>query len=510
MFVHRRKRKESGYVIDHFTDISAKDVQTIGLTQLSQLVQDSPNIPCLLFCKHDDREFKKQIKVMSNFHRVGKKTIMEDPELTSHFRSSRKLLALTDLEDASIKKDDLWSIVGREFLAVVRPFIMSQLLPYQQQVITNLTTNKGVLGKLAIISGPGGSGKTNVALFIAAAFLGHVMVTEPSAKRRTEDRDDFLKQCDNRLRSVELGSDVDDSDGDEDTWKESVIKEAEFVPTVKQLGKVLLVSPTNVSVDSVVEKAKVIFDKVCEHAGVPKVAVIRLHSITTENQAIIPQIDPLWNNGPKALNTLDMSIVVENELAELIQSRYIRAHQAPKYRDIFDTRFNLVMCSNSRYVLEMAGVHPMSLEIESLFTKKELKVIEAELNDLFLAQEAFNDCGGKLTPEWRKRIGRVAKVGMRILLEHARVVACTTSVMLESNVYKLMQPHIIICNKMARDHESKTAGLFSMFPTTERYVLVGDPLQSSLLSLVNDRAVVFKNQQALPLFTRFLFGGFPA
>jgi hypothetical protein len=125
-----------------------------------------------------------------------------------------------------------------------------------------------------------------------------------------------------------------------------------------------------------------------------------------------------------------MSIVVENELAELIQSWYICAYQAPKYCDIFDTRFNLVMCSNSRYVLEMAGVHLMSLEIKLLFTKKELRVIEAELNDLFLAQEAFNDYGSKLTLEWRKRIGCVAKVGMRILLEHACVVACTTSVML--------------------------------------------------------------------------------
>jgi hypothetical protein len=56
-----------------------------------------------------------------------------------------------------------------------------------------------------------------------------------------------------------------------------------------------------------------------------------------------------------------------------------------------------------------------------------------------------------------------------------------------------MQPHIIICDEMARDHESKTAGLFLMFPTTERYVLVGDLLQSLLLLLVNDRAVVFKN-----------------
>jgi hypothetical protein len=50
---------------------------------------------------------------------------MEDPKLTSHFRSSRKLLTLTDLEDASIKKDDLWLIVSCEFLTVVRLFIMS-------------------------------------------------------------------------------------------------------------------------------------------------------------------------------------------------------------------------------------------------------------------------------------------------------------------------------------------------------------------------------------------------
>jgi hypothetical protein len=192
MFVERRCI-DGVYVMDEFTDITDEDMTNSTIRSMSARVCDQPDIPVRLFFVHDDKEFKKDMKVLSFFHQVGIKSMAEDPELTSKMTEYRSVIQLRDLESPSISRKSLWSTIVPERLESVERYIMSKLLPHQRQVVEELTTDEGVLASTAFIMGPGGSGKTRTALLASAPFLLDVFETEPTAIRRHEARKAFLK-----------------------------------------------------------------------------------------------------------------------------------------------------------------------------------------------------------------------------------------------------------------------------------------------------------------------------
>jgi hypothetical protein len=304
-----------------------------------------------------------------------------------------------------------------------------------------------------------------------------------------------------------------DNDAQEgDAWRPVNVQDPTSIvyPRVKTRGKILLISPTNSGVDNLVLEAKQVYDGVCDHLNIPRVPVVRLHSPNVENRALFEQLNPSFEDGPTPSRNIDINVLVEAELAALIQRRYLEARKGSDYRNIRDRRFKEAMCSESRYVLELAGVLDMSEEIRNVFTADELVEHKAILSDLTEASEAFDELGDRLTPEWRKRIAKAAKLGLQIMMMHAPVIACTTSVMLEGSVIALVQPHIFVGDEMARDIESKTAGIYSCYPSTEFRVLVGDLLQiPPQMFVTDDRAVVFQQQRLTPMFLRFYKGGFP-
>jgi hypothetical protein len=634
MFVERR-RINGTYIMDEFTNITDEDMTNSTIQSMSARLYDQPDIPVRLFFVHDDKEFKKDMKVLSFFQQVGIKSMAEDLELTSKMTEYRSVIQLRDLESPFISRKSLWSTIVPERLESVERYIMSKLLPYQRQVVEELTTDEGVLGSIAFIMGPGGSGKTRTGLLASAPFLLDVFETEPTAIRRHEARKAFLKDSpvaplpvsteyevlqetasaspseaiaddpvadardDELTENVRVIMDLSKSivkmnlagednadlclqlaallDATDFTGAESIItasisdshqdclRKMERLPAlvlqmrnegnhtiarsfeallaeamvhdifynhaaelavdkpvatdvasssanlrVKTRGKILLVSPINSGVDNLVLEAKYVYDGVCDHLNIPRVPVVRLHSPNVENRALFEQLNPSFEDGPVLPQNIDINVLVEAELAALIQRRYLEARKGSDYRNIRDRRFKEAMCSESRYVLELAGVLDMSEEIRNLFTADELVKYKAILSDLTEASEAFDELGDRLTPEWRKRIARAAKLGLQIMMMHAPVIACTTSIMLEDSVIALVQPHIIVGDGMARDIESKTAGIFSCYPSTEFRVLVDDLLQIPPQMFVTDkRAVAFQQQRFTPMFLRFYNGGFP-
>lgn len=290
LLVSRRRRKDGTLVQGELSSAAVIDVAaSTSIKRMKRLNQSQDPEHVTLFTEPNDKEAKNMLDGLDSIHIPSTN---EDESLVEHVKIVRNLMKLTDID--ALPRKGLWEAIHPEDRERARPLVYEHARPHQRPVIDYLVSDSGLVAYTGMIRGPPGCGKTDVALNALKPFVsGRVQVPRSIYHRARAQREEYLKDTPVTVPGVVI----------ED--KSPVVNTAPKAQVLLENGRILLLSPTNEGVDSLVEKAKQLYLPYLERLGYPKVGIVRAHSLATECKASIAFTNPMFRDGELAPENLD-------------------------------------------------------------------------------------------------------------------------------------------------------------------------------------------------------------
>lgn len=444
--------------------LTVKDLTTMQHSSvLRTWSRNNSKKPVVIYTKKGEEECKR---LMNNITMLKVSHDLRDtyPAKAEALKAQTELLLMKNF--TQLKRSGLFKDVDAGQWDQARQILMSYLRDYQLNAFTEMEDN-GLYENTACVTGPSGSGKSYLAFVIAAAYTLDINIP------------DF-------------------QDGNPEMH-------------TTQPGRVTFCGIQNDTVDEVYRVLRLITSRFMSEMKMPAKLVLRLHSPSSEIDAVVAMSRPLYKPRQKKLPlNHDPNTKVTDSLPRSLLNAYLAHYRGTGDASIQDRRMKEVDGSAASYILELANVPGFrrSPEVLETFTKGELTHLENKLKPILHAHQVLLTNGDVMDDDIKRAVKDAAEAGYDALLEKAAIVCTTSSVATEMTFNVVRQTHAVFLEEAGRANDAEFAGYFSHYWNAQLRMFIGSINQLPPMVFGNSLENPFQKQLTLSPLVRLHVTGF--
>ncbi|CAN9382132.1 unnamed protein product [Alternaria alternata] len=393
------------------------------------------------------------------------------PQISRHIPAKAAALeAQTELllmkNFTQLKRSKLFKDIDEGQWSQARTILVSYLRDYQLNAFTEMEDN-GLYENTVCVTGPSGSGKSFLAFVIAMAYILDINVP-------------------------------DSQEGNPEMY-------------ITQPGRVTFCGIQNDTVDEVYRVLRPITSRFMGEMKMPAKLVLRLHSPSSEIDAVVAMSRPFFDPNEKELPYYyNPNIKVTDGLPRSLLDAYLTHYRGTSDTSICNRRMKELDGSAANYILELANLpgFPRSSELLATFTNGELTDLEDKLAPIIQAYRDLLDNGDVMDNDIKRAVKSAAKTGYYALLEKAAVVCTTSSVATEMSFNVVRQSHAVFLEESGRANDAEIAGYFSHYWQAQLRMFIGSTNQLPPMVFGNSLDNPFQKQLLLSPLLRLQATGF--
>ncbi|CAN9356776.1 unnamed protein product [Alternaria alternata] len=419
--------------------------------------------PIVIYTNNDEKDCKR---LMNNFAKLKVSHKFRDtyPAKAAALEAQTELLLMKNF--TQLKRSELFKDIDKGQWSQARTILVSYLRDYQLNAFTEMEDN-GLYENTACVTGPSGSGKSFLAFVIAMAYILDINVP------------DF-------------------QEGNPEMY-------------TTQSGRVTFCGIQNDTVDEVYRVLRLITSRFMSEIKMPAKLVLRLHSPSSEIDAVVAMSRPFFDPDEKELPYYyNPNIKVTDGLPRSLLDAYLTHYRGTSDTSICNRRMKEVDGSAANYILELANLpgFPRSPELLATFTNGELTDLEDKLAPIIQAYQDLLDNGDLMDNDIKRAVKSAAKTGYYALLEKAAVVCITSSVATEMSFNVIRQTHAVFLEEAGRASDAEIAGYFSHYWHAHLRMFIGSTNQLPPMVFGNHLDNPFQKQLILSPLLRLQATGF--
>ncbi|CAN9379092.1 unnamed protein product [Alternaria alternata] len=417
----------------------------------------------VIYTKNDVKECKR---LMNNFAKLKVSHKLRDtyPAKAAALKAQTELLLMKNF--TQLKRSELFKDIDQCQWSQARTILVSYLRDYQLNAFTEMEDN-GLYENTACVTGPSGSGKSFLAFVIAMAYILDINVP-------------------------------DSQEGNPEMY-------------ITQPGRVTFCGIQNDTVDEVYRVLRPITSRFMGEMKMPAKLVLRLHSPSSEIDAVVAMSRPFFDPDEKELPYYyNPNIKVTDGLPRSLLDAYLTHYRGTSDTSICNRRMKELDGSAANYILELANLpgFPRSSELLATFTNGELTDLEDKLAPIIQAYRDLLDNGDVMDNDIKRAVKSAAKTGYYALLEKAAVVCTTSSVATEMSFNVVRQSHAVFLEESGRANDAEIAGYFSHYWQAQLRMFIGSTNQLPPMVFGNSLDNPFQKQLLLSPLLRLQATGF--
>ncbi|KAH7399614.1 hypothetical protein BKA66DRAFT_520490 [Pyrenochaeta sp. MPI-SDFR-AT-0127] len=476
--------------VEHAT-ITSQRLESMTPSQLQAWAHDNCNTKIRLLARNDVKEMRR---IESNFNDmvIPRKLKEESTDKDVVLNTLQELMTCKD--HSHLPASNLLQDIHPDQLGPAKALVYRMLRPYQVDIMKQWEQGH-VFARNICLGGPSGGGKTYL---IACVLLLHMLqIKAPLSDLQTADKE----------HDVAPTNVVPDKPSLSHPPVPPIPKKDKFF---FEPGRVTFCAMQNETVDELFDKLSAMASAFAESLKIGPFLGIRLHSPTTEVNAVIAMIYPDFDDDKpdEAPYLLSGSERFKGLVNGSLYRNYIRQYQGSQYKDIRDARFRRIRGSLAHYTLELAQIIPPSRELQAVFSKKELEAIHKELKPLRDAEIDLIYEGGTMNSEIAGNIRNAARVAHRYLVMRASFIITPLAVATSSGFNIWRQSHVIAVEEAGRANGADAIGVPAKFWNAKLMAWVGDWRQLSPILFGPSLSNNFHAQGSVSFLARLWATGF--
>lgn len=473
--------------------------------------------PVVIYTNNDEKECKR---LMNNFSKLKVFRNLRDtyPAKAAALKAQTELLLMKNF--TQLKRSELFKNIDAGQWTQARQILVTYLRDYQLNAFLEMEDN-GLYENTACVIGPSGSGKSYLGFTIALAYILDINVPDSQIERNAHDKAVMFQAFgEYRMKKAATRAAKDAGNEVEPEAKPSSFNDDAAPPKseedkpetyTKQPGRVTFCGIQNDTVDEVYRVLRQVTSKFMNEMEMPPKLVLRIHSSSSEIDAVVTMSRPLFDPDEKELPYYyNPNIAVTDGLPSSLLEAYLTHYRGTSDTSLCDRRMKEVDGSAANYILELANHpdFPRSPEVLATFTSSELTDLEDKLAPIIHAHRDLLGNGVLMDNDIKRAVKSAAKTGYYALLEKAAVVCTTSSVATEMSFNVVRQTHAVFLEDAGRANDAEFAGYFSHYWNAQLRMFIGSANQLPPMVFGNSLDNPFQKQLLLSPLLRLQATGF--
>jgi hypothetical protein len=511
---------------DTFLPLDAEEYSILTVEDLANMKhssalrtwsRDNSKKSVAIFTKNGEEECKR---LMNNITKLKVSHNLRDtyPAKAAALKAQIELLLMKNFKQ--LKSSGLFKDVDAGQWDQARQILVSYLRDHQLNTFTEMEDN-GLYENTACVTGPSGSGKSYLASVIAVAYTLDINVPDSQIERNAREKAAMFESFEEHRfkKAAKSAAEAGGIEGEPEAKRASSKdnpappkpKEDNPETYTKQPGRVTFCGIQNDTVDEVYHVLRLVTSRFMISIKVPPKLVLRLHSSSSEIDAVVAMSRPSYNPLQKKLPlNYDPNTKVTGSLHRSLLDAYLTHCRGTADASIQDCRMKEVDGSAASYILELANLpgFPRSPEVLATFMDDELTHLENKLEPILHAHRELLTNGDRMNDDIKRTVKAAAETGYYALLEKAAIVCTTSSVATEMSFNVVRQTHAVFLEEAGRANDAEFAGYFSHYWNAHLRIFIGSINQLPPMVFGNSLENPFQKQLTLSPLMRLHVTGF--
>jgi hypothetical protein len=310
VIVDRPRQKDTFLPLDD-EEYSILTVEGLANMKHSSILRtwsrDNSKKSVAIFTKNGEEECKRLMNSITKL-KVSRNLRDTYPAKAAALKAQTELLLMKNF--TQLKSSGLFKDVDAGQWGQARQILVSYLRDYQLDAFTEMEDN-GLYENIARVTGPSGSGKSYLAFVIAVAYTLDINVPDSQIERNAREKAAMFQSFDEHRfkQAAKSAAEAGGIEGEPET-KRASSKDDRAPPKpeednpetyTKQPGRVTFCGIQNDTVDEVYRVLRLVTSRFMISMEMPPKLVLRLHSSSSEIDAVVAMSRPSYNPLQKKL-----------------------------------------------------------------------------------------------------------------------------------------------------------------------------------------------------------------